>query len=122
MTPWEEIAAHAVAGASDIHVVVGPMCWQPSDGTTSKVWYFIIATSEPKRGFRCDQIFGDEQDRAAVMMALATNHKPVVIHDMDDELAMVRLCEILWPGKRVAKIRAEIEAERKSRKAKEGAE
>jgi hypothetical protein len=55
-------------------------------------------------------------------MALATNHKPVVIHDFDDELAMVRFCEILWPGKRVAKIRAEIEAERKSRKAKEGAE
>jgi hypothetical protein len=34
----EEIAAHAVAGASDIHVVLGPMCWQPSDGTASKVW------------------------------------------------------------------------------------
>jgi hypothetical protein len=106
---------NALSGANDIHVVLGPIVWRPSDGT-SKHWYFIIATSEADRGFRCDQVGGNDREtvkevRAGVLVELI-QHRPLVIHDTDDELYMARLCEGLWPGKRIAKIRQQLEAER----------
>lgn len=52
--------------------------------------------------------------RASVMLALV-QRRPLVIHDMDDEIAMVRLCEMLWPGKRISKLRAAVEAESRTR-------
>jgi hypothetical protein len=43
MTAFEQIANHVLAGTNDIHVIVGPLLWQPTDGTKAKRWYFIIA-------------------------------------------------------------------------------
>jgi hypothetical protein len=102
----------------DLHVVVGPLCWQPSDGTNAKMWYFIVATADKQRRFHCDQLIGPDEIeaakliRTAVMLALSRPPSPLVIHDMDDELQMARLCEVLWPGKRISKLRASVEAER----------
>ena len=110
----DSIVDYVLRGSNDINVVVGPKLWRPSDGNASRVYYFMVATSEKGRGFRCDQItLGDrmEEGRTAFILALV-QRKPLVIHDMPDELQMVRLCETLWPGERISKIRHQVEAER----------
>jgi len=117
MTGYKQAADHILKGADDINVVVGPVCWRPSDGTSSKMWYFVVATSETRRGFRCDQlVIGEGADphegRAAFMLALA-NRGPLVVHDTDDELYMAKLCEALWPGERISNLCKTVEAERR---------
>jgi hypothetical protein len=122
-----QIVDYALRGSSDRQVVVGPLLWRSSDGEASKIWYFIVSTCEKKRGWRCDQVSippGDEEDRelyrARVLSALATRHmtgrhRPLVIHDVGDEVYMARLCETLWPGERISRIRKEVEADYASR-------
>jgi hypothetical protein len=46
----QEIVDFALRGTNDINVVIGPLLWQPSDGTGNKIWYFTITTSEARRG------------------------------------------------------------------------
>jgi len=96
-----------------------PLVWKPSDGKTSKVWYFAVATSEKRRGFRCDRItIGDgikpDDARQSFLLALTRrkDRKSLVAHDTDDELYMAKLCEALWPGERITRLRKQIEAER----------
>jgi hypothetical protein len=107
---------HVLSEANDICVVVGPLLWQPSDGTAAKIWYFIVATSEAGRGFRCDQITtpDGEADRTAFLLELI-RRRPIIVHDMGDEVSMARLCEALWPGDRITAIRKRVEADYASR-------
>lgn len=110
-----QIVDNALSGANDINVAVGPLSWQPSDGTAGRVWYFLIATSEARRGFRVDQVTvnGESEDeRLRVLLEFAQRRPPLVIHTFDDELDMARWCEILWPGERITKIRENMERER----------
>ena len=90
------------------HVVIGPLVKQMTNG--DRCSHFIIATSERGRGFRCDQVIGNEDDRRTVALGLALR-PPIVIHDTESELYMIRFCEALWPGQRVTQLRKEIEAE-----------
>ena len=105
----------------DSHVVIGPPCWQPSDGASCKRWYFIISTCDQRKQFRSDMIMidptewgegqsGCEAARGSLILA-PTSRPPLVIHDMGDEVATVRLCKVLWPGKRITKLRKIIEAD-----------
>jgi hypothetical protein len=57
---------------------------------------------------------GAEAARAGFLQMLMTR-KPLVIHDVGDEVTMARLCESLWPGERVAKLRQAVEAEYRAR-------
>lgn len=108
------IVDHALKGANDINVVIGPLSWRPTDGLSAKRWYFIICTSEEGRGFRCDEIIVPEADETyrTGIIAEFVKHRPLVLHDMDDELAMARLCEALWPGDRITNLRKAVERER----------
>jgi hypothetical protein len=110
-----QIAEHVLRNVNSPHIVIGPTTWQPSDGTAGKRWYVTIAASEAGRGFRCDQVIlspdSPEEDRAGIMAAFVAR-RPIVIHDVDDELYMARLCETLWPGPEITKLRQAVEAER----------
>jgi hypothetical protein len=114
----EQIADYALRGANSRHVVVGPLLWQSTDGTANKRWYFMLASSGEGRGFRCDMVTvtPDEREkmRASVIMALI-ERRPLVIHDVGDEVTMARLCETLWPGPRITRLREGVEAEYASR-------
>jgi hypothetical protein len=110
----DEMADYVLHDSDDINVFAGPLVYQPSDGTTSKIWYFTVATSEKGRGFRCDQLIVEtEMDRAAFIVTLLAR-PPIVVHDMADELVMAEWCEAIWPGLRIAKIRQQLAAERAS--------
>lgn len=98
-------------------VVIGPVVWRASDGRQARLWYFHAAL--PSKGdFHLVQIDcggSDREDatllRSSFAAALA-RRRPMVIHITEDELQMARICEALWPGERIAGIRAQIESER----------
>lgn len=105
---------HVLAKSADVQVVVGPVAWQP-DGA-GKLWYFVVATADAHRQFRCDQLSTDDVDEIESLrrdfILAATTRRPLVIHDTADELYMAKLCEALWPGERITKVREGVEAER----------
>jgi hypothetical protein len=109
------IAKFILRDTNSPHIVIGPATWQPSDGTAGKRWYCTIAASEAGRGFRCDQVVlspdSPQEDRGRIIAAFVA-HRPLVIHDVDDELYMARLCEILWPDPKITRLRQTVEAER----------
>lgn len=116
----KQFVEYVLRGSNSPHVVIGPIVWQPNDGTAGKRWYFTVASSEPKRGFRCDQLSTDNKEdcehfRSAVYFAFF-QHRPLVLHDTDDELYMARLCETLWPGQRISNLRKTLEAEYEERR------
>lgn len=110
-----EAALYILRGLADNVVVIGPICWRPSDGRAGRMHYFIVASGE--RGeYRCDQLICDEQgkDRAELILAFADCRPPLVIIDTDDELEMAKMCERIWPGTRATKLRKNVEAERRA--------
>jgi hypothetical protein len=95
------------------HTVLGPVVWELNDDL--RRWYFIAITGNDK-GARIDRLAAATkplcQDLRSALAIALVHHRPLVIHDMDDELEMMRLCEILWPSPKTTRIRARIEAER----------
>jgi hypothetical protein len=119
----DRIVKHVLKGSDSDHVVIGPLVHPPlNDNRTSGHDYLTIATSEPGRGFRLDSIVAGRGGgegvsgkplRIQLIAAFRANRK-LVIHDVGDELDMARLCERLWPGERITRLRKEVEAERAS--------
>jgi len=112
------IVDHVLGGCTDEApiVVIGPLVWRPGDDG-KRLWYFIVASAGPD--FRCDQIgssdeaFADEC-RWALITDLA-QRRPIVVHDMGDELQMAQWSEAIWPCPKTQQIREDIEAERRQR-------
>jgi hypothetical protein len=111
----EDFAEYVLRDTTGPEVVVGPVCWRLSDGTTPRRFYFTVATSDAE-GFRCDALWTDAEGGALrarlELFAEFIRRGRLVIHDVDDELAMAKLCEALWPGERITAIRKRVEAER----------
>ncbi len=109
-------AAFLLEGSVDRTLLFGPVVWQPSDGTTARRWCFMVVGGDQTGEMRCDQLNAEtEADTVAlrtnVMAALAA-HPPCVLNDFDDELAMAKLAESLWPCAKITGIRQAIEADR----------
>lgn len=107
----QDIAAFLVSKAADHTLAIGPSVWQPSADGLSKRWYFVVGSGDASGEFHCDQIIGDATDRLSLLAALVA-HKPLVIHDFDDELAMASFAEALWPCAKITRIREQMERER----------
>jgi hypothetical protein len=112
----EQIAELALSNATSEHVVIGPIVWLPSDGTSARLFYFTIASCD-RGGFRLHKIVvaedTAEQDQRDIVAALSCR-QAVVVHLVDDELAMARLCEKLWPSPRITALRRAVEVEEES--------
>jgi hypothetical protein len=98
------------------HVILGPIVWELKGDR--KRWYFITVTGDAK-GARLDQFTAQDKTlceavRANLQIALFQLQSPLVVHDMDDELALARLSENLWPSPKTTKLRTDIEAERRT--------
>jgi hypothetical protein len=95
------------------HAVVGPLVWRPSDGIADKVWYFVLVLFYADKGLRIIRFDVECESERTLMLRTLQQQPPVIIHDTDDELEMVKLCEVIWPCARISKIRAKVEAERR---------
>lgn len=103
-----------VAKSADRVLAIGPLVWQPSDGTSTKQWYFIVGSGGADKQFHCDQVIVGvdtrEGDRLSVLAELISR-RPLVLHTFEDELSFARFCEIMWPCEKSARIRQSVEAE-----------
>jgi hypothetical protein len=89
--------------------------WLENQG--KREWYFTVASGDRAGFFTLKVGCGDDaqladQCRASAFVVFAMR-KPIVIHDMDDELDMAKWCESIWPCAKTRQIRAGIEAERR---------
>jgi hypothetical protein len=124
VTTMEAVADYALRDAGEPCIVVSPCCYRPSDGIAAKYWYFCISTCGPDKQFRTDMVTVDpswgegrkaaETARARFLQSLMTR-KPLVVHDAGDEVTVARLCESLWPGERITKLRQSVETEYRAR-------
>jgi hypothetical protein len=119
-------------GSDDRAVAIGPMVQQPQGGPP---WYFMTAVNKGGRFFvvsvndddyeppcQVDDVWAAVADvlieirpvdaRSRLITALKAKEPGVTIHQFDDELAMLRRCEKLWPSERVTRIRRGLEQER----------
>ncbi|MGO8910329.1 MAG: hypothetical protein ACLQDM_13565 [Bradyrhizobium sp.] len=110
----DKIAKSICRGMDGSDIVIGPMISRPSYDASMLIRYFDVATSGRKqyRSIRID--VENDNDRALLIAALRAMHPPLTIHEVDDELEMLRGCEALWPGERVTKIRQHVEDERQN--------
>jgi hypothetical protein len=101
-------------------VAIGPVVWAIEGGHDQKHWYFVLGSADKRGRFRVDQfnVGWNDQDFAndcqAAMIAELIGRPPCVIHTFEDELAMIRFCETVWPCAKTRQIRASIEQERAS--------
>jgi hypothetical protein len=97
-----ETAAYLLNDSVDRTLLVGPVSWRPSDGTSPRLWYFIVVGCDRTGETFVDQLSAEtEADtvemRVGVMAALV-DQRPVVMIDFDDELAMAKWAETVWPS------------------------
>jgi len=109
------LAAQIADRAKDLHVVISPVRWQPSDGKAAKRFYFTVSTCAPD-GFFNMSIQGEdeqhaEQIRASLYLAFVELRRAIVLHDMDSEIDTIRLVECLWPCERATRVRQAVEKE-----------
>ncbi len=96
-------------------LILGPVVWEENQG--KRDWYFLLASSDCAGFFSLKVCVGADAELADQCRALAFGsflmRKPIVVHAMDNELAMARLCEAIWPCDKTREVRAGIEAERR---------
>jgi hypothetical protein len=85
--------------------------------TYTDKWGFHVGFSDETGfklfGFRFDEQSRSDAERFRALIITGLIGSPLkMIHDMDDEVQMLRLCEALWPCKRITDLRKEVEAER----------
>jgi hypothetical protein len=122
MSAVKSICDFLLNKAADGTLAIGPLTWQPSDGTSAKQWYFIVGSGDESGQFHCDQISVDHSEREALRNAVLAElvsrslGHGLVIHTLDDEITFAQWCERLWPCEKIARIRQSVEAEYASRR------
>jgi hypothetical protein len=110
----DEIANYILSKAADAQILIGPLIAKMLDDSEPAIPYVVVCSGDEDKQMHCDQIMcHDEIGRRGLILALVARRRPIVIHDMDDELAMVKLAEVIWPCDKARRIIAATEAERK---------
>jgi hypothetical protein len=113
--PMADCVDYVTRNLADNILVIGPTVLTENKAG-KKEWYFVVSGCDKDRGFRSDTIVagnGLDKDklRAGFILKLIGKRR-LMIHDTDDELYAIRLCETLWPCEKTTRIRKAIEAER----------
>lgn len=105
--------------SEDVNVAVGPAVWEIAEGHDVRHWYFCVGNTYPNGEFRLNQLKIDypdknlaEDTRQRFITGLLVRKPPMVVHSFDDELAMMRFCEAVWPSDRTRELMYQIERER----------
>jgi hypothetical protein len=139
------IAAHICGLCSSSHgeIVVSPMVWFPGPAPGARDWSFNVSVGgragkgrvrwfsiniadldyepapqiHPLIAAMADTIIAIRRPEARTAIINTLRQRGATVHDMADELDAIRLCERLWPGPKVTKIRQAVERERAQWKA-----
>jgi hypothetical protein len=110
---YDEIADYILSKAADVHVMIGPLIELMYDGTKPAIPYVAVCTGDADGQMHVDQIMcHDEAGKFGLKLAIIQRRRPVVIHDMDDELYMAKMAAALWPCAKARRILAGTEKER----------
>ena len=100
-----------ISQAADHQLAAGPLRYQPSDGTKSKLWYFVVGCCDESEQFHSDLIYVEDEAERTAILNLLMRRPPLVLHTFDDEIDFAKWCEMLWPGERVTRLRKAVEKE-----------
>jgi hypothetical protein len=113
---YADIAAYLLDGSADRMLLLGPVVWFPSDGTSARRWSFNVVGCSRTGEARHDQLNAETEAEAlefrAGLFAALVDHGSCLLQDLDDELHMARMAEAAWPGDKITRLRERIEAER----------
>lgn len=110
-TNFDRLVATAVVKVRDggcREVLVGPTVWELTPGDHQGRFYFLLGSGGPG-GLRVNVVVGHswsmcERLRAAIVDRLL--HTPSAsVYDFDDELAMARYAEAIWPDEATTRLR-----------------
>jgi hypothetical protein len=111
-----ETAAYLLNDSVDRTLLIGPVSWRPSDGTSPRLRYFIVVGCDRTGKTFVDQLAAateaDTMEMRAGLMAALIARRPCVAIDFNDELQMAKWAESAWPCAKITRIREGIEAER----------
>jgi hypothetical protein len=112
------LADHVLHGTGNPPTaMLGPVVWDLQPGSDTRRWYFIVCSVTANNQLRIDQFTSKngqelaERIRAELAVELV-RRRPIVLHDFSDELEMARWCEVICPGDKSRRIRANLERER----------
>jgi hypothetical protein len=115
MSDLDTVVDSILKDTDDINVVLTPMVWHPSKN--GKAWSFTASVSKHGEWHAIkieDHDYEPPGDARSMVQVALTSREPIVVHDCDDELYAAKLCERLWPGERITKVRQSIERERQA--------
>jgi len=141
----DAIAARICGLCSSSHgeIVVSPMVWFPRQPPGTRDWSFNVSVGgragkgrirwssiniadldyepapqiHPLIAAAVDTVIAIKRPEARAAIINTLRQRGATVHDMADELDAIRLCERLWPGPKVTKIRQAVERERAQWKA-----
>ena len=92
------------------HVLVGPIV------RGEPYFYFVTGCATVGGAFHLAQLGAADRGLAEAwrhgLLAELIQHRPIVIHDFDDELEMARWAAVICPGEKTARILAALRRER----------
>ncbi len=112
VTPIEKAAEYILTRSADNVLVVSNLVWREEIGRC-----FTVSTGDSTGEWHVDSIIAGEgyeaeELRTEFMTALVTSGRPLVIHDMGNELESALLCRAIWPGERIDETCKKMLAER----------
>jgi hypothetical protein len=117
MSSAQEAIDRLLHHAPDGQIVVGPVVWQ-EDEDGNRTWYFVAFVAGPVDGCSPNGLVievGDDRARArdahAIFLVELASRPSLVVHAVDSELGLARLCDTLWPSEITAEWRKEVEQE-----------
>lgn len=101
-----------VGTLNDFRVVIGPMVYRLTDGTSPFVDYFMVGTMT-EAGFDITRFESTPEERSQIIDKLTHKVRPKLeLHLCDDELTMIDTCATLWPCEKTLRLRYEVMAEK----------
>jgi hypothetical protein len=100
----EDLTKEIVRLAKDGTVLLGPPVWQPSDGSSSKTWYFITVISGKSLEGHLLRVDIDEPNERNRVLGAFSKHRGIVVISFDSELKQAKMALQLWPSAKLKRI------------------
>jgi len=98
------------------HILLGPVVQKPLDAQDGVPEFYFAIVGGTEQTFATMSVGGAERDLPTefrlALIADLISQRPIVIHDMADELELARWAAAIWPNEETARILAAVRRER----------